>query len=99
MKAYFKDVIKEEKPSLIVFIHAAEQDAVEVKYLAEELARKYGDKLTVQRVDSSYNHRIADEYRLSDYPTWVLFKKGEELMRESGKKSVAELSEMIDRAF
>lgn len=99
MKAYFKDVIKGEKPSLIVFLHAAEQDAVKVKYLSEEIKKKYGDRLAVQRVDSSFNHQIADEFRISEYPTWILFKQGEELMRESGIKSATELSEMIDRAF
>lgn len=99
MKAYFKEIIKEDKPSLIVFLHAAGQDAVKVKYLLEEVEAKYGDKLNVKRVDSSYNHFIADEYRLSNYPTWVLFKQGEELMRESGDKKISELTDMIDRAF
>ena len=97
MKPYFKEQIKESKPSLIVFLYAAGQDAVEVKYLVEELEAKYGDKLNVQRVDSSFNHQIADEYRLSAYPTWVLFKQGEELMRESGRKTLTELSDMVDR--
>ncbi|MDO4320101.1 MAG: thioredoxin family protein [Bacteroidales bacterium] len=99
MKPYFKELIKESTPSLIVFISAASQDAVEVKYLTEELKAKYADKANIQRVDVSFNHKIADEYRISEYPTWVLFKEGEELMRESGRKTVTELSELIDRAF
>lgn len=99
MKPYFKETIKESKPTLVVFVHAAEQDVVEVKYLIKELEAKYGDKVNIRRVDSSYNHFIANEYRLNAYPTWVLFKEGEELMRESGIKSVADLSDMIDRAL
>lgn len=99
MKPYFKETIQKSTPSLIVFISAAGQDAVEVKYLAEELQAKYADKVNVQRVDVSFNHEIADEYRLSKYPTWVLFKEGEELMRESGRKTVTELSDMVDRAL
>lgn len=99
MKPYFKETIKGSTPSLIVFLSAAGQDAVEVKYLVEELKPKYADKVNIQRVDISFNHKIADEYRLSEYPTWILFKEGEELMRESGRKTATELSDMIDRAL
>lgn len=99
MKPYFKETIKSKTPTLIAFISAAGQDAVEVKYLAEELQRKYAGKVNIERVDVSFNHEIAGEYRTSEYPTWVLFKEGQELMRESGRKTVAELSDMIDRAL
>ena len=30
MKAYFKEIIKDSKPTLVVFLHAAEQDEVDV---------------------------------------------------------------------
>lgn len=99
MKAYFEETIKRSNPTLIAFIHAAGQDAVDVKYLTEELQAKYGDKVNIQRADVSYNHHIANKFRLSKYPTWVLFKEGEELMRESGKKTVTELSELVERAL
>lgn len=99
MKAYFEEIVKSDKPTLVAFLHAAGQDAVDVKYLLEELKTKYGDKVNLQRVDSSYNHHIADKYSLNAYPMYVLFKQGQELMRESGSKTVTELSDMIDRAL
>ena len=98
MKPYFEETIKESKPTLVVFLRAAGQDAVEVKYLLEDIAAKYGDALNVRRVDASFNHFIADKYRIDAYPMYILFKEGQELMRESGKKSVAEISDMVDRA-
>ncbi len=99
MKPYFEDRIKESTPSLIIFLHVAEQDAVDAKYLAEQVQKKYADKLNVQRVDTSFNHVVADKYRIESYPTYILFKQGEELMRETGHKTLTELSEMIDRVF
>lgn len=95
----FEEVISETTPSLVVFIHAGQQNAVDIKYDMEEIRKKYGNKLNVLRVDSSYDHRVAKKYSLSQFPTYVLIKQGEELMRESGKKTVTELSDMIDRAF
>ncbi len=95
----FKEVIKSSVPSLVVFIHAGQQDAVDIKYDMEELRKKYGERINILRVDSSYDQRVAREYNLSKFPTYVLIKEGQELMRESGDKTVSELSEMIERAF
>ncbi len=95
----FEKVIKETTPSLVVFIHAGQQNAVDIKYDIEELRKKYAGRVNVMRVDSSYDHRLARKYNLNAFPTYVLIKEGEELMRESGKKTVTELSEMIERAF
>lgn len=95
----FKEVISGTVPSLVVFIHAGQQNAVDIKYDIEELRKKYGDRINILRVDSSYDQRVARNYNLSKFPTYVLIKEGQELMRESGDKTVGELSEMIERAF
>lgn len=91
--------IRETVPTLVVFQHAGNQDAVEVKYLVKELTAKYGDRVKIVRVDSSYDGEIKMRYKLEEYPTWILFKEGQELMRESGRKSQAELEDMIQRAL
>ena len=95
----FEDRIKEGIPSLVVFMHAGTQDAVEIKYLAEGLRKKYGDRINLMRVDASYDHRLKKQYDILKYPTWILFKKGEELMRETGHKTLTELSEMVERGM
>lgn len=95
----FEDRIKEGIPSLAVFIHAASQNAVEIKYLAEELRRHYGDRINIMRVDASYDHILKRIYSINAYPTWILFKDGQELMRESGHKTIEELIKMVDRAL
>lgn len=95
----FEKRISEGTPSLVVFMHAGSQDATEIKRLAEELRAKYGERINIMRVDASYDHRLKKQYDIRTYPTWILFKRGEELMRESGHKTAGELSEMIDRAF
>ncbi len=95
----FESRIKEGIPSLAVFMHAASQDAAEIKRTAEELRAKYGERVNLLRVDASFDHRLKHQYDILVYPTWILFKDGQELMRETGHKTAAELSRMIDRAF
>lgn len=94
-----EEKIKESVPTLVVFQHAGNQDAVEVKYLIQEIGAKYYGRANVVRVDASYNGEYKVRFKLTEYPTWILYKEGQELMRESGRKTLAELSDMIDRAL
>lgn len=91
--------IKGAVPTLVVFQHAGNQNAVDVKYLINELRAQYGDRVNIERVDASYNGNIKVSYKLKEYPTWILYKEGEELMRESGHKTEAQLADMIQRAL
>ncbi len=95
----FESRIAEGIPSLAVFIHAGEQDAVEIKYLAEGLRKEFGDRINIMRVDASYDHRLKKQYDIKAYPTWIVFKRGEELMRESRHKTLQELIDLVNRAF
>ncbi|MDE6017962.1 MAG: thioredoxin family protein [Muribaculaceae bacterium] len=94
----FDKAIKESVPTLVVFLHHGCQDAVEVKYITDNIKTKYQGKANVVRADDPYG-KLKVSYRLEEYPTYVLFKEGQELMRESGRKTETQLSEMIDRAL
>ena len=93
------EIVKESIPTLAVFMHAGNQDAVEVKYHVEELKSKYDGKARIERVDDSFDGELKLKYKIREYPTYILFKEGQELMRESGRKSEAELEDMIVRAL
>lgn len=94
----FEEKIKETVPTLVVFLHHGSQNAVDVKYLTEEVKAKYEGRANVVRADDPHG-KLKVSYRLEEYPTYIVFKEGQELMRESGKKTVAELSEMIERSL
>ena len=90
--------IREKMPTLVVFQHAGNQDAVDVKDLIKELDDKYGERVSIVRVDASHNGQYKEEYKLTEYPTYIIYREGQELMRESGKKTIADLEDMIARA-
>ena len=94
----FKEVIKQSKPTLVVFMHPGSQDAVDIKYLIDAVKAKYDGKANTARADDTHG-QLKAEYRLEEYPTYILFKEGQELMRESGHKTEAQLEEMIERAL
>ncbi|MDE6049076.1 MAG: thioredoxin family protein [Paramuribaculum sp.] len=88
--------IREKMPTLVVFQHTGNQDAADV--LIKELEDKYGERVSIVRVDASHNGQYKEEYKLTEYPTYIIYKEGQELMRESGKKTIADLEDMIARA-
>lgn len=93
-----KETIKESKPTLVVFMHPGSQDAVEIKYLVEAVKNKFDGKANTARVDDTHG-KLKVEYRLEEYPTYIVFKEGQELMRESGNKTESQLEEMVQRAI
>ncbi len=93
-----KETIRESKPTLVVFMHPGSQDAVDIKYLLQAVKNKYADKANTARVDDTHG-KLKVEYRLEEYPTYILFKEGQELMSESGKKTIGELSQLVEGAF
>lgn len=95
----FEERVKEDKPSLVVFVHADQADNSEIEKQLEELVRKYGDRINVLHVDASYDHKLKHQYAILHYPTYVLLRRGEELMRETGKKTITQLEELVERAF
>lgn len=95
----FEEKIRASIPTVVVFQHAGNQDAVEVKYLLQKLKAEFGDRVNIERVDASYNGEYKVRYKLQEYPTYILFKEGDELMRESGKKKLSQLEDMIKTAL
>ncbi|MBD5202061.1 MAG: thioredoxin family protein [Barnesiella sp.] len=96
---HLEEIIKSNVPTLVAFAHADKAEAEEVKHLVEELRVKYDGKANIVHFDNPFNNHVSEHFRITAYPTYILFKEGEELMRESGKKTVNQLSELVERAF
>jgi thioredoxin 1 len=93
--ASFKDLITDETPLLVDF-HATwcgpcKMMAPELK----KLKQMHGDGLRIIKIDIDQNRHTADAYHVSGVPTLILFKKGEQLWRQSGAMSAQQLSGII----
>lgn len=95
----FVEKIKESVPTLVVFRHDGYKDSEKVNELIENLRVKFDGRANIEPVDCSHNGEMKVHYKLQEYPTYILFKEGQELMRESGEKSEAKLTEMIRTAL
>lgn len=65
--------------------------------IVAKLKEEIGDKAAIIQVEGDQNPDIMDKYHVRSYPTWILFKDGQEAWRDSGEKPLSELKDMIDR--
>jgi thioredoxin 1 len=62
----------------------------------QEVARKYGDRLKVIKINTDSNPELSQALNIRSIPTLMLYKKGEQLWRHSGTSSLADLSRVVE---
>lgn len=96
----FDERIKEHVPSLVVFEAARhKEENEEIERTVAPLRDEFGPRLNLIRVDGTEDQRLRDFYGIHRYPTWILFREGQELAREEGMKTTENLREMIKTAL
>ncbi|MCI8998469.1 MAG: thioredoxin family protein [Muribaculaceae bacterium] len=49
------------------------------------------------QIEGDDNPELMDKFNVKGYPTFILYKDGQEVWRDSGEKPYSELKDMIDR--
>ena len=64
--------------------------------LLDEVAKDYGDKLRIVKVNVDDNQEITAKYGIRGIPTLKLFKNGEEVATKVGALSKSQLTQFLD---
>jgi len=91
----FQDLLNGDIPVLVDF---SAEWCGPCKMMAPELKKlvdMYKDQLKVIKVDIDRNPQAANAYNVSSVPTLMLFRKGQQLWRQSGAMSAGQISAMI----
>lgn len=65
--------------------------------VVEELARRYGDRALIARINIDEHSEAAVDHTVEDIPTLVFFKDGEEAERLFGAQKLETLAGELDR--
>jgi thioredoxin 1 len=64
--------------------------------LLEELAKEYGDKLKIAKVNVDENQQLAKKYNIKAIPTLMIFKEGNVQASKLGMMSKPQLTAFLD---
>lgn len=65
--------------------------------IMEELNKKFKGKIKIGKVDVSENRNIAEKFKVSSIPTFILFKEGKIVKQFSGFTSSEEFTDILNK--
>jgi thioredoxin 1 len=63
----------------------------------DQFKQFYGEKVRVLKIDVDKNPAIADQFKIRGVPTFILFKEGKLIWRESGAFPLNTLKEKVGK--
>jgi len=93
---YQEEIFESETPVLADFAAEWCGPCKRLAPIVAEIANEMGDKVKVVHVDIDVNQDLASEYNVLSVPTLILFKNGEEVERNVGLASKANLIDFIN---
>ena len=94
-RTFDAEVLKSQKPVLVVFSTAWCPACKQQSAILEEVARDYKDKIKFVKVDAENNLWVLATYKVSQVPKLILFKAGEAVDTKKGLHSNSSIREII----
>ncbi len=85
------------RPTLVVFYRPGDERFDKDSAALAKVKESIGERAVLKLIDGTADQAAMREYKVATYPTFILFKDGQEVWRDAGVKSADELVDMISR--
>ena len=93
----FNDIIKSGQLTLVDFYATWCGPCKMMHPILEQLKEALGDKIRIIKIDVDKNEAVSMQYHIQSVPTFMLFKTGEAVWRQSGTISLNDLKSLISQ--
>lgn len=98
-KVSFETLINSETPTLVDFSAEWCGPCKAMAPILQQVASSIKDKAKIVKIDVDKNKALSSQLNIMGVPTFILYKKGEQVWRESGMQSARKLEEVIENAL
>ena len=97
--SFATDVLASEKPVLVDYWAAWCGPCKMIAPMLEEVAKEYGDKVTIAKLNVDENPATAAKFGIRGIPTLMLFQDGKATATKVGALSKTQLTEFLDKSI
>jgi thioredoxin 1 len=91
----FSDIINQNKPVLVDFFAEWCGPCKMMSPILKEVKSELGENVSIIKIDVDKNQSLAVQYQVKGVPTFLLFKNGKQVWRQSGMIQKQELITVI----
>lgn len=91
----FNDIINGDKPVLVDFYATWCGPCKAMAPTIDALGQELKGEARILKIDIDKNEAVANEYQIQSVPTFIIFKKGQIVWRQSGVMDQATLSQQV----
>tara|TARA_R110002126_G_scaffold264475_1_gene407519 strand:+ start:21303 stop:21599 length:297 start_codon:yes stop_codon:yes gene_type:complete len=93
----FSEIINQDKPVLVDFFAEWCGPCQTMSPILKEVKDVLQDGVSILKIDVDKNKAIATKFQVRGVPTFVLYKKGQQVWRQSGMVSKKDLIALIQK--
>jgi thioredoxin 1 len=95
----FSDIVKSDTPTLVDFYATWCGPCKMMSPVLDRLKDEMGSQVRVLKIDVDKNPDVSDKFKIRGVPTFILFKKGEIVWRQSGGMDINTLKNKVKQAL